>query len=57
MRPLAIAVIGGFALSGPLVLLILPSLYRMLDPHGKLAGNVLPKPDSQPIHPTGNHTV
>jgi len=35
-QPLAIAVIGGFILSSPLVLLILPSLYRWLDPKGKL---------------------
>ena len=38
MQPLAIAVIGGFVLSGPLVLLVLPGLYRLLDPHGQLAG-------------------
>lgn len=38
MQPLAIAVIGGFTLSGPIVLLLLPGLYRMLDPHGQLAG-------------------
>ncbi|HKK26925.1 MAG TPA: efflux RND transporter permease subunit [Gemmatimonadota bacterium] len=38
MQPLAIAVIGGFVLSGPIVLLLLPGLYRLLDPHGKLAG-------------------
>jgi Cu/Ag efflux pump CusA len=35
-QPLAIAVIGGFILSSPLVLLILPSLYRWMDPKGKL---------------------
>jgi multidrug efflux pump subunit AcrB len=37
-QPLAIAVIGGFVLSGPIVLLVLPSLYCMLDPKGRLAG-------------------
>ena len=37
-QPLAIAVIGGFILSSPLVLLILPSLYCWLDPKGRLAG-------------------
>lgn len=31
MQPLAIAVIGGFVLSGPIVLLVLPGLYRLLD--------------------------
>jgi CzcA family heavy metal efflux pump len=36
-QPLAIAVIGGFILSSPLVLLILPSLYCWLDPRGRLA--------------------
>jgi CzcA family heavy metal efflux pump len=39
MQPLAIAVIGGFVLSGPIVLFLLPGLYRLLDPHGKLAGD------------------
>jgi hypothetical protein len=29
-------VIGGFVLSGPIVLLLLPGLYRLLDPHGRL---------------------
>ncbi len=38
MQPLAIAVIGGFTLSGPIVLFLLPGLYRLLDPHGHLAG-------------------
>ncbi|MFY9550735.1 MAG: efflux RND transporter permease subunit, partial [Thermoanaerobaculia bacterium] len=38
-QPLAIAVIGGFVLSSPLVLLILPSLYCWLDPKGRLAGS------------------
>jgi hypothetical protein len=38
MQPLAIGVIGGFVLSGPIVLLVLPGLYRLLDPHGRLAG-------------------
>ena len=38
-QPLAIAVIGGFLLSTPLVLLVLPSLYCWLDPKGKLAGS------------------
>jgi CzcA family heavy metal efflux pump len=37
-QPLAIAVIGGFVLSSPLVLLILPALYCWMDPRGKLAG-------------------
>jgi multidrug efflux pump subunit AcrB len=39
-QPLAIAVIGGFVLSSPLVLLILPSLYCWLDPKGRLAGGI-----------------
>jgi CzcA family heavy metal efflux pump len=39
-QPLAIAVIGGFILSSPLVLLVLPSLYCWMDPKGKLAGSV-----------------
>ena len=37
-QPLAIAVIGGFVLSSPLVLLLLPSLYCWMDPRGRLAG-------------------
>ncbi len=37
-QPLAIAVIGGFVLSGFLVLAILPALYCAMDPHGRLAG-------------------
>jgi CzcA family heavy metal efflux pump len=37
-QPLAIAVIGGFLLSTPLVLLVLPSLYCWMDPKGRLAG-------------------
>ncbi|HKD10602.1 MAG TPA: efflux RND transporter permease subunit, partial [Thermoanaerobaculia bacterium] len=37
LQPLAIAVIGGFVLSGALVLYVLPSLYAWLDPHGRLA--------------------
>jgi multidrug efflux pump subunit AcrB len=37
-QPLAIAVIGGFILSSPLVLLILPALYCWLDPRGRLGG-------------------
>lgn len=40
MQPLAIAVIGGFVLSGPVVLLVLPGLYHLLDPRGRLAGDV-----------------
>jgi heavy metal efflux system protein len=36
-QPLAIAVIGGFVLSGVLVLVVLPALYRALDPRGRLA--------------------
>lgn len=32
MQPLAIAVIGGFVLSGPIVLLLLPGLYRLVQP-------------------------
>jgi CzcA family heavy metal efflux pump len=39
-QPLAIAVIGGFFLSGLLALLVLPSLYAWLDPHGRLRGDV-----------------
>jgi len=37
-QPLAIGVIGGFALSGPIVLLLLPGLFRALDPRGRLGG-------------------
>jgi CzcA family heavy metal efflux pump len=37
MQPLAIAVIGGFMLSGWIALLLVPGLYHMLDPTGKLA--------------------
>jgi multidrug efflux pump subunit AcrB len=40
-QPLAIAVIGGFLLSTPLVLLVLPSLYCWLDPRGRLARGYL----------------
>ena len=52
-QPLAIAVIGGFLLSTPLVLLVLPSLYCWLDPRGRLAGreergNALPEPAGPP---------
>jgi heavy metal efflux system protein len=36
-QPLAIAVIGGFVLSGFLVLWVLPALYRAIDPGGQLA--------------------
>ncbi len=36
MQPLAIAVIGGFVFSGPIVLFLLPGLYRLLDPKGHL---------------------
>ena len=36
-QPLAIAVIGGFVLSGFLVLWVLPALYCALDPGGKVA--------------------
>jgi multidrug efflux pump subunit AcrB len=39
LQPLAIAVIGGFVLSGVLVLFVLPSLYALLDPRGRLAGD------------------
>jgi len=42
-QPLAIAVIGGFILSSPLVLVILPALYSWLDPHGQLAGPTVAK--------------
>ncbi len=38
MQPLGVAVIGGFVFSGPVVLLLLPALYRWLDPTGRLAG-------------------
>ncbi|HEY7112171.1 MAG TPA: efflux RND transporter permease subunit [Thermoanaerobaculia bacterium] len=41
-QPLAIAVIGGFLLSGPLVLWVLPSLYAAIDPRGRLAGRPAP---------------
>jgi CzcA family heavy metal efflux pump len=44
-QPLAIAVIGGFVLSSPLVLLILPSLYCWMDPRGRLAGRRPPATD------------
>ena len=37
-QPLAIAVIGGFVFSGPIVLMILPALYAWIDPRGHLAG-------------------
>jgi len=36
VRPLAIAVIGGFVVSAPIVLLLLPALYAGLDPQGRL---------------------
>lgn len=36
MQPLAIAVIGGFVFSGPVTLFLLPGLYRLLDPQGRL---------------------
>jgi multidrug efflux pump subunit AcrB len=36
MQPLAIGVIGGFVLSGPVVLWVVPGLYRWLDPRGRL---------------------
>ena len=36
MQPLAIAVIGGFVLSDPIVLIVLPGLYHLLDPRGHL---------------------
>jgi Cu/Ag efflux pump CusA len=42
-QPLAIAVIGGFLFSGPLVLLVLPALYCRLDPRGQLAGRAGPE--------------
>jgi Cu/Ag efflux pump CusA len=38
LKPLAIAVIGGFVASGPLVLVVLPALYARLDPNARLAG-------------------
>ena len=41
-QPLAIAVIGGFILSSPLVLLVLPSLYCWMDPRGRLGGMAEP---------------
>jgi Cu/Ag efflux pump CusA len=41
MQPLAIAVIGGFILSGPLVLLLVPGLYRLLDRRGCLGTQAL----------------
>jgi multidrug efflux pump subunit AcrB len=37
-QPLAIAVIGGFFLSGFLVLAVLPALYAALDPKGRIGG-------------------
>lgn len=36
IQPLAIGVIGGFAVSGILVLLLVPGLYALLDPRGRL---------------------
>jgi multidrug efflux pump subunit AcrB len=39
MQPLAIAVIGGFLVSAPAVLLLLPSLYALLDPKGRLGAD------------------
>ena len=54
-QPLAIAVIGGFILSSPLVLLILPSLYCWLDPRGRLAGPPgvgKPAPAERPASPS-----
>ncbi len=42
-QPLAIAVIGGFFLSGLIVLLILPSLFAWLDPKGKLGAVTRPE--------------
>ncbi len=42
MQALAIAVIGGFMLSGVIVLFLLPSLYAWLDPKGKLASGAQP---------------
>ncbi len=38
LQPLAIAVIGGFVLSGAVVLFLLPGLYAWLDPRGRLGG-------------------
>ncbi len=40
MQPLAIGVIGGFVLSGPMVLWAVPGLYRLLDPRGRLGAVV-----------------
>ena len=40
-QPLAIAVIGGFFVSGLLALLVLPSLYAWLDPGGKLGSRAV----------------
>ncbi len=37
-QPLAVAVIGGFLLSGPIVLLLLPALYAWWAPKERLAG-------------------
>jgi multidrug efflux pump subunit AcrB len=37
IQPLAIGVIGGFAVSAALVLLAVPGLYALLDPRGRLA--------------------
>jgi Cu/Ag efflux pump CusA len=36
MQALAIAVIGGFMVSGIIVLFLLPALYCWLDPRGRL---------------------
>jgi CzcA family heavy metal efflux pump len=44
IQPLAIGVIGGFAVSGILVLVLVPALYALLDPRGRLgrAGTTSP---------------
>ncbi|MEO8901384.1 MAG: efflux RND transporter permease subunit [Polyangiaceae bacterium] len=47
MQPLAIGIIGGFVISGGAVLFLLPGLYRMLDPHGRLGAAVAKKGDER----------
>ena len=45
IQPLAIGVIGGFAVSGILVLVLVPALYAVFDPRGRLGGDRLSTDD------------
>lgn len=47
IQPLAIGVIGGFTISSILVLFLLPGLYALLDPHGRLGSRARPRPDPE----------